>query len=475
MRSAVAVATVIALSLVATASPVGAANRPRQLAHWDPRLLKYVEFVEKTRGLPFEHPVRAHFLPDKKFERRLRGDEKPTKADKTFEKQQAGEYHALGLVGNVDYGSAGNDIGVEGTVGFYDYADTKDLFVRGTSLKSIDAQVTVVHELTHALQDQHFDLIRMQRHATDGSQQLALDFLIEGDAVFVEDSYIQTLSKKERRRYFGDVQDFIEGEDVPETAPYVIDLYFSAPYTLGEGYVAALDPSGGTSGRNRAFRHPPKTEEVLIDPLALQQHEPAKKVPRPKLHQGQKKVYGPEQFGVLTLYLILATRLDPRTALRAVTGWGGDSYVGFEEHGDACVRINVTGDRSSDTNELEDALRQWQAAMPDGAVQVERARSLITVTACEAAGVEAPTRATFDSVFYGVLGQRVFSVLSLVRNGLSTRDARCVTDRATTDPVALAALDRAIEENRSPTKEEFAIADRAFVDAYRPCGVEPPS
>jgi hypothetical protein len=472
----VAVATVIALALTVFGTPAGAAHRPRRPDHWDQRLLKYVKFVERERGLRFEHPVPAHFLADKKFKRLLRGDSKPTKKDKELEKQTEGELEALGLVSaGVDFGKTSEDIQVEGTLGFYD-TDTKELYVRGRSLKSLNAQVTVVHELTHALQDQHFDLDKLTNHATEGSESFALDFLVEGDATFVEDTYVQGLSEKQQNRYYGEIDDFTQGATSAAEPAYALDVFLSAPYVLGEGYVFALDPDGGTSGRNRAFRHPPKTEEVLIDPLALHEHQREKKVRRPKLESGEKKLYGPEQFGVIALYLMLATRLDVRTALEAVTGWGGDNYVGFRsDDGHACVRINVTGDTRKDTNQYEDALREWQAALPAGAVEVKRSGSVVTVTACQAPDVKAPTVAKFDSAFYNVLGQRVFIVLDLVKSGgLALRDAMCVGDRVSTDPTVVAAFDQAFAEDREPTAADYATLDRAYSNAYRPCGVTPP-
>ena len=33
--------------------------------------------------------------------------------------------------------------------------------MRGTDLTDVDVRITLVHELTHALQDQHFDLTKL--------------------------------------------------------------------------------------------------------------------------------------------------------------------------------------------------------------------------------------------------------------------------------------------------------------------------
>ena len=48
------------------------------------------------------------------------------------------------------------------TLAFYD-PRTQDVYVRGTDTTAPATRVTLAHELTHALQDQHFDLRALQR------------------------------------------------------------------------------------------------------------------------------------------------------------------------------------------------------------------------------------------------------------------------------------------------------------------------
>jgi len=474
-RRVAVLVTAIACACAGLGGSAFAAKKPKK-PRWDPRVLEFANFVEDERGLAFEHPVEVQFLSAKKFKNLLRDDSKPTKKEQEFEDQIGGELLALGLVSEgLDFGQASEDLTVEGTLGFYD-SETEELVVRGTSLESVDVRVTVVHELTHALQDQHFNLDKLYDGATEGSEALALEVLVEGDATTIEDAYIESLSKKDRDRYYGEISDFLEGSELPEDAPHALDVFSSAPYVLGEAYVYALDPDGDTNGRDRAFRHPPKTEEVLIDPLALRQRQRAKKVPTAKVEEGEKKAYDAEQFGVLTLYLMLATRIDIRAALEAVTGWGGDSYLGFKENGDACVRINITGDTETDTDELEAALIEWQETMPEGAADVGRSEDVVTVTACEASGITAPSTERFDSAFYTVLGQRIYFVLDLMQNGgLDLDDALCAGDFVSTDPNVVAAFDQAVAENREPTDDDYVVINRAYLDAYDACGLEPPS
>ena len=284
---------VLAVCLFAPA--VAAGEKAKAPKKWDERVQPFVDFVEETRDLDFDHPVKVRFLPDKKFEAELRADyDELTEEDKALDEQLAGELLALGLTAEVvDLSQANEDLDAEGTVGFYD-SEVEELVVRGTGANSVDARVTIVHELTHALQDQRFDLDALYNMAKEGSEALALDFLVEGDATTVENAYLETLSPEDQDEYFGTSEDIGE-EPLPEGVPYALEIFSAAPYVLGESYVYALDPEGGTDGRNRAFEKPPITEEVLIDPVALKQRQRAKKVATPKLEHGEKKKYDPQQ------------------------------------------------------------------------------------------------------------------------------------------------------------------------------------
>jgi len=67
-----------------------------------------------------------------------------------------------------------------GVVGFYD-PETKQLVVRGTDTTPFTRRV-LAHELTHALDDQHFDLNRQQLDKADDETGFGFSALVEGNA-----------------------------------------------------------------------------------------------------------------------------------------------------------------------------------------------------------------------------------------------------------------------------------------------------
>ena len=192
----------------------------------------------------------------------------------------------------------------------------------------------------------------------------------------------------------------------------------------------------------------------------------------PELAAGETKARGAQPIGALTLYLVLASRLGPRVALEAITGWGGDRSIGFERDGAACVRFAVTGDTRDDTAELESALTAWAATMPPGGATVDRDGAIVTTTACEAAGATEPTVEVLDRAFYNVLGGRIYTILDVASYGIPLRGARCVGDTVSTDPGVMAIYDRVLVDGSDVTEAEQQQVDDAFLVAGSSCGVE---
>ena len=182
--------------------------------------------------------------------------------------------------------------------------------------------------------------------------------------------------------------------------PPVLDLFTSGPYVFGSRYVGLLRQAGGQSRVNDAFASPPSTEEEIIDPVAARAGQRGKRVATPTLAAGEQRSGKPDEFGAWSLYLVLASRLDPELSLHAAEGWGGDRYVGFTKRGtdgQECLRISVVGDTRADTGQLADAFSQWAAVLPAGAATSARVGDRVDVTACDTGSTTAADEATLDA------------------------------------------------------------------------------
>ena len=122
------------------------------------------------------------------------------------------------------------------------------MVIRGTDIDDVVTRVTVVHELTHALQDQRFDLHQLNGLVRDSGEDFALTASIEGDARFVEEAYYFSLTPEEQDEY--DNWDPGDGDGGAPTAPDeatsddippVLDVIQSAPYAFGLRFISFLD------------------------------------------------------------------------------------------------------------------------------------------------------------------------------------------------------------------------------------------
>lgn len=300
---------------------------------WDSRVDDLVEFVEDERGLEFEHPVYIDFLSEEKFEKEVTAEESElTDEDKEEIEQATGLMRALGLIDrDIDLFESVNELTGGGIIGLYDYED-KRIRIRGEELTPM-VKATLVHELTHVLQDQHFDLLEKSEEldeADDSSASAGWDALVEGDADRIETAYIADLSATEKRELDKDRAKLTEGvtkrlKDVPT----FLQTAQSSSYVFGEVLLALATELGGDDAVDDLFEDPPTTEEHLLDPWTLLADEDeAVEVDTPDL-KGKEEDFDDGTFGSPSLLFVLAERIDVRRALAAADGWGGDQYVAF--------------------------------------------------------------------------------------------------------------------------------------------------
>ena len=476
-----AIGIVVAVGLLLVAAPAAqattdsAAKAPKQ---WDPRVREFVRFVEKDRDLKFDHPVAVAFLDDAAFVQALDAGDGPTRQDRADAAHDAARLRAAGMIGpGVDLLGAQGGIDDTTTTGFYD-PDTKKLYVRGSDLTDTDIRLTVVHELTHALQDQHFDLNRIDAKVRDSGQGFAEDALIEGDATTVENDYFSSLPKREQDAYNNN--DNRAGEaPVPSDAPAapaapaatadapVLDAFDAAPYDYGAQFVSFVVDDRGTKAVDDLFRTLPRSEEQVIDPVATHTREKPVAVAAPELAAGEQPIGDPDVWGAYSLYMMLAPRIDRATALEAANGWGGDSSRTFTRaDGTECVRVAIKGDTTRDTEEIGAALALWAVQMPGGGAESAVAAGTATFTACDVGGVTSPEQSRVDDAS-NLLYDRNHFAAGLVADGVPYALARCAAGRMALDPEVVA-----IEwaENK-PTDTQQHLYDARRQQYERACRV----
>jgi hypothetical protein len=156
-----------------------------------------------------------------------------------------------------------------GVSGFYDPAADELVILRnGTESPAID-NVTLHHELVHAVQDQTFDLSDSEYRGEDGDEATAINGLIEGDAVYVTERYVEACNTSGA---FECVETPPELYAPPREAYGGVSTTLAAfavgtqPYTDGLALVTDLHREGGQEAVDEAFENPPSTTEQTIHP-----------------------------------------------------------------------------------------------------------------------------------------------------------------------------------------------------------------
>jgi hypothetical protein len=219
----------------------------------------------------------------------------------------------------------------------------------------------MVHELAHALQDQHFNLRRFEKwpHG-DSDAELAAHSLIEGDATLAMTIYMAQnplVALAFSRSLGATATSSVQFNQAPRALRE--SLIF--PYGQGTEWATQLYKRGGWSMVSKAFTQLPLSSEQIIHPEKYFTYERPVKVVLPDL----RNLLGPawkeidsDTNGEWSYYLILDQFLNsPSESRRAAAGWGGDRYKIYEEQKSGqvlCAHVSAW-DTENDAREFFDA------------------------------------------------------------------------------------------------------------------------
>lgn len=357
-------------------------------------MLDLVSFVEETRGLKFKHPVRVLFQPEEEFlawARSELGGGRGNAASSDVDR-------ALGLI-DADYQPGEQKADVPATVlGVY-LGKSKGIRVRGATVQP-NTKVTLVHELTHALQDQHVNLGRLEAEATNSSETNGIRALIEGEATWVENTYYRSLSETDQDAAANADDDLARG--AVDRLPAVLQFHQSIPYTAGSDFVAVIYAGGGPEALDKVYDDPPNEAEIL-DPSAYR----SARVDHTDVESWR-------------LFVLLSTVLSPGESLRNATAATTARFGALDDvSGLDCMDLTL-----APVDVLRTAVDQLLAAYPD-ATSTETGQG-ITIHMCASATQDAPddtirAAAIYLDVRNGTLGRLLTDRIPLER-------AVCIAD-----------------------------------------------
>jgi hypothetical protein len=248
----------------------------------------------------------------------------------------------LGLVpGDFDLRKNTIDLLTEQAAAFYDY-NKKKLFILEDG-SGADQEIALVHELAHALADQHFRLatyIREGLRSDDATT--ARQAVMEGQASWLMTAY---LSKKSGGP--GDVSDSVldlmthAAENTPEqypvllSAPPYIRESLVFPYSDGMLFQHALFRKLGRESFSDIFLHPPASTQQIIHPDRYLAHaEPRIPPPPPVPGRREFRKLAEGTLGELDYRILLTQYLGQRSAESTAEHLAGSSYQLWEHKHD---------------------------------------------------------------------------------------------------------------------------------------------
>ena len=266
-----------------------------------------------------------------------------------------------GLEPGTDLNQLLEDLLAEQVIGFY-AGDTGELVVSGDGeeLSPLSKSI-VVHELTHALVDQHFGSYAERKALLDEDrfdEASALLALSEGDATYVELLYItERLGAGELSSLFAEIGEVETG--VFDDSPRFLTEQLIFPYDDGFVFASHLIREGGLAAINAAYEAPPLSTEHIIHPERFDEGEEVDPVGLPTLSLPGYEIYEESTFGELGIRMLFVEQSGLATQL--ADGWGGDAYIVYSDEDDVVFTLAFQGDSERDTEELANALADLAA------------------------------------------------------------------------------------------------------------------
>lgn len=380
------------------AAPAGASSgvprgvtplAPEKARHFD----ELLHAAEQYRGLKAKRQVAAGSLDSRALKEEMKASMGKDYASQDLKVVETG-LKAFGLIPeSMDLRSYLPDLMSSQVAGYYDPNRKYLALVRPSGESADDDEgerkaekdMVLIHELTHALQDQSFDLHRFEDHEAMSDASTALEALVEGDATLTELDYdfrmglerlpgleaVLASMMQDPKKMIEDTPDLPGAKEMMAAPAWLRDtLLFS--YLQGAAFCLEVREQGGQNLLDYAFRSDPprSTEQILHPEKWYARRDNPVIVHLPDLTgalSGYRRT-AEGQMGELSTRIFLRERLqDYEQAAVAAAGWGGDRFAVYEGGGGRLLVWVTEWDTEPDARQFRDALAalgDWQVEMP---------------------------------------------------------------------------------------------------------------
>ncbi len=397
------------------------------------RVAGIVPTVAKLRALAFQRdvPTRYQTTPEfQAFVRREIARELPPERSKNLTTALA---HLGLLVETVDLATVQEQAMVTQAGAYYDPA-AKSFFLVMVPDNELMLDTISAHELTHALQDQHFDLAKYLPidGSIDDDAATARRFVVEGDATFTMLLYalhgvvgdqltpaVMTGIRAQVERFatqdLGELKAQVKGNsaafggmdaeikksiDAMDAIPAAVLVPLLDSYMKGALVALIAYEQGGWRGVDALYRKPPTSTEQVLHPatkLLPKRDEPRRVV----LAAATDPALISNVLGELAWKIYFELWKIPAAA-EAAAGWGGDRYrVSRRADGRLIAQVATIWDTPADATQFATAyVASLAARFPSVNIMEPDATGTVTATARPGGG----------NIYVRTVGARVFIV-----------------------------------------------------------------
>ena len=351
--------------------------------------------IAKLRALPFLGNIAAEYQTQEEFRKFVQSE---IRVDLPREKGDAlgRAAHHIGLLKErIDLVSTLEDAQVSQAGAYYD-PQTKKFYIVMVPKSPMLLDTISAHELTHALQDQHFDLTAYigGRGNTQGLSEDELQarrFIVEGEATLTMMAYQTQVStkfnildpnvatqtrmalaqaagfkisqltemQKQQSNVFSDIGDDIKKamEAIDKIPPYILIPLFEA-YFKGAVPVFETYARGGWPAVTELYKTPPESTEQVLHPVeklvGARDYPVGLTLPSPgKALDGWNEIYS-DMIGELIwrVYFSLWNQANPDAV---ASGWDGDRYAVYASGDKTLALISTIWDTPEDATRFANA------------------------------------------------------------------------------------------------------------------------
>jgi hypothetical protein len=347
-------ARLVLLALVATAA---LAQSSSSLFH---QVDEMTTALSEITGWSVKRKVPAEMLSKDKFHHYLEARMKDTDKD-----DLRAEELTLKMFGFVpmDFNLAREtvDLVSEQAAAFYDY-NKKRLFILDSTSDDMEQRVALVHELAHALADQHHPLGKyLKKGNPDDDSSTARQAVMEGQATWLTWAYVSKRNGGKSEVPAAMLDELTkavgaDGADFPvfSKAPLYMRESLTFPYNQGMRFQDAVFHKLGRSGFDEVFdRAPLDTQQILhpadyfSDKKPAETDAPALEVILGKKEAKQFRSLADGTLGEFDFSMLLRQFVPEKQGAAAAGHWRGASYRVYENKHEKYPVLTYTSDWDS--------------------------------------------------------------------------------------------------------------------------------